>query len=99
MKQHFVMFAAYNAWANQRIYEAASGLTKEEFARDAGAFFKSMRGTLNHLAGHRQDLDEALYGRGRCARRRSTPSSTSISRNCASRASSRTSAWSTGSAR
>lgn len=44
-----MMFAAYNAWANARIYEAASGLTREEFARDAGAFFKSMRGTLNHL--------------------------------------------------
>lgn len=44
-----MMFAAYNAWANERIYEAASSLTKEEFARDVGAFFKSMRGTLNHL--------------------------------------------------
>ena len=44
-----MMFAAYNAWANQRIYEATSGLTKAEFVRDAGAFFKSMRGTLNHL--------------------------------------------------
>ena len=49
VKQHFMMFAAYNAWANARIYEAASALTKEEFAHDAGAFFKSMRGTLNHL--------------------------------------------------
>jgi uncharacterized damage-inducible protein DinB len=44
-----MMFAAYNAWANQRIYDVASGLTKAEFARDTGAFFKSMRGTLNHL--------------------------------------------------
>ena len=49
LKQHFMMFAAYNAWANARVYEAASGLTKAEFTRDAGAFFKSMRGTLNHL--------------------------------------------------
>lgn len=44
-----MMFAAYNAWANLRIYEAASQLTKEEFERDAGVFFKSMRGTLNHI--------------------------------------------------
>ena len=44
-----MMFAAYNAWANARVYEAASGLTKTEFTRDAGAFFKSMRGTLNHI--------------------------------------------------
>lgn len=44
-----MMFAAYNAWANGRIYDAAAGLTKAEFTRDAGAFFKSMRGTLNHI--------------------------------------------------
>jgi uncharacterized damage-inducible protein DinB len=44
-----MMFAAYNAWANARIYEAASDLNKEEFGRDTGAFFKSMRGTLNHI--------------------------------------------------
>jgi uncharacterized damage-inducible protein DinB len=49
MKQHFMMFAAYNAWANQQIYEASAALTDEEFARDVGAFFKSMCGTLNHL--------------------------------------------------
>jgi len=44
-----MMFAAYNAWANARIYEATADLTKEEFGRDTGAFFKSMRGTLNHI--------------------------------------------------
>lgn len=49
MKQHFSMFAAYNAWANDRVYDVASTLSKEEFERDVGAFFKSMRGTLNHL--------------------------------------------------
>lgn len=49
MKQHFTMFAAYNRWANQRIYAAASELTEEEFNRDTGAFFKSGMGTLNHL--------------------------------------------------
>lgn len=49
MRQHFMMFAAYNAWANKRLYDAASELTEEEFRRDVGAFFKSMMGTLNHL--------------------------------------------------
>ncbi|MBX3596007.1 MAG: damage-inducible protein DinB [Rhizobiaceae bacterium] len=49
MKQHFRMFAAYNQWANARIYEAAADLSEEEFERDVGAFFKSMMGTLNHL--------------------------------------------------
>lgn len=49
MKQHFSMMAAYNRWANARLYEAAGELTSEELNRDVGAFFKSMIGTLNHL--------------------------------------------------
>lgn len=44
-----MMFSAYNAWANERLYAAASALTDEEWRRDTGAFFKSMMGTLNHL--------------------------------------------------
>ena len=49
MKQHFMMFAAYNQWANGRIYDAATDLDEEEFNRDVGAFFGSLMGTLNHL--------------------------------------------------
>ena len=49
MKQHFEMFAAYNKWANGRIYDAAAELPADDFERDMGAFFKSMMGTLNHL--------------------------------------------------
>lgn len=49
MKQHFMMMAAYNAWANERIYGAAATLPAEALNRDVGAFFKSMMGTLNHL--------------------------------------------------
>jgi len=44
-----MMFAAYNQWANARIYDAAAALTDEEFNRDTGAFFGSMMGTLNHI--------------------------------------------------
>jgi len=49
LKQHFMMFAAYNEWANQRVYEAAEDLTADEWQRDTGAFFGSMMGTLNHV--------------------------------------------------
>ncbi|MDI6026378.1 DinB family protein [Corticibacterium sp. UT-5YL-CI-8] len=49
MKTHFRMFAAYNQWANARIFDAASELSVEEYERDVGAFFKSAMGTLNHL--------------------------------------------------
>jgi uncharacterized damage-inducible protein DinB len=49
MKDHFRQFAAYNAWANRRLYDAAALLSDAEFRADRGAFFRSMRGTLNHL--------------------------------------------------
>lgn len=49
MKQHFQMFAAYNKWANGRIYDAAATLSSDELERNMGAFFKSMIGTLNHM--------------------------------------------------
>ncbi|AZN99118.1 damage-inducible protein DinB [Mesorhizobium sp. M9A.F.Ca.ET.002.03.1.2] len=49
MKQHFMMFAGYNQWANNRIYDAAADLGEEEFDRNVGAFFGSMMGTLNHI--------------------------------------------------
>ena len=49
MKQHFMMFATYNQWANGRLYDAAADLAEEELGRDVGAFFGSMLGTLNHL--------------------------------------------------
>ncbi len=49
MKRHFMMFAAYNRWANTRIYDAAADFTDDEFRRDVGAAFGSMMGTLNHV--------------------------------------------------
>ncbi len=47
--RHFQMFAAYNRWANGTLYDAVAALTPEERDRDAGAFFGSITGTLNHL--------------------------------------------------
>jgi uncharacterized damage-inducible protein DinB len=49
MKAHYSGFAAYNAWANRRLYDAAAALSDAEYRADKGAFFKSMHGTLNHL--------------------------------------------------
>jgi uncharacterized damage-inducible protein DinB len=49
MKNQYAMFAGYNAWANKELYGAAAALPAEEFGRDIGLFFHSMRGTLNHL--------------------------------------------------
>jgi uncharacterized damage-inducible protein DinB len=49
MRSHFTMLAAYNAWANEQLFEAASKLSDADFRADRGAFFRSVHGTLNHL--------------------------------------------------
>lgn len=49
MKSRFEQLAAYNKWANARLYEAAFALPEADYRRDVGAFFKSLHGTLNHL--------------------------------------------------
>ncbi|MEM7211241.1 MAG: DinB family protein, partial [Pseudomonadota bacterium] len=51
MKDHFDMMAAYNIWANNRLYDAALALPDDDYRKDLGAFFKSVHGTLNHLYG------------------------------------------------
>lgn len=49
MKAHFRQLAAYNTWANERVYAVAGQLSTEEFTRDLKAFFRSVQGTLNHI--------------------------------------------------
>jgi uncharacterized damage-inducible protein DinB len=49
MKPLFQMLAAYNTWANERLYDAAARIPDAEYRRDRGAFFGSLHGTLNHL--------------------------------------------------
>jgi uncharacterized damage-inducible protein DinB len=43
------LFAEYNRWMNDKLYDAALRLTDEQRKADRGAFFKSIHGTLNHL--------------------------------------------------
>jgi len=49
MLDHFKRFAAYNCWANQRLFDAAAQLTAEQYKKDCGVAFQSMQGTLNHI--------------------------------------------------
>lgn len=49
MKPMFEMLAGYNAWANQRLYDAVAALADTDYRADHGAFFGSVHGTLNHL--------------------------------------------------
>ncbi len=39
----------YNAWANRRILDACGALTEEQFTRDLGSSFRSVRDTLVHI--------------------------------------------------
>ncbi|HZL30121.1 MAG TPA: DinB family protein [Pseudolabrys sp.] len=49
MKERYRMFAGYNSWCNERLYDAASKVPDADYRADRGAFFKSLHGTLNHL--------------------------------------------------
>ena len=47
--EHYRALARYNAWMNEKIYATAAELPDAERRCDAGAFFRSIHGTLNHL--------------------------------------------------
>ncbi len=49
MTDRYRKLAAYNSWANARLYEAAAAIPEADRRADRGAFFKSLHGTLNHL--------------------------------------------------
>jgi uncharacterized damage-inducible protein DinB len=41
----------YDRWANNRVLQAVSALTAEQFTRDLGGSFRSVRDTLVHIIG------------------------------------------------
>ena len=45
----FKQFAAYNKWANARLYAAALDLPETSYRLHIGVFFGGLHGTLNHL--------------------------------------------------
>jgi uncharacterized damage-inducible protein DinB len=47
--ENFRQLAAYNHWANMRIYGAAHEMPEQQYRRATGVFFGSLHGTLNHL--------------------------------------------------
>lgn len=47
--RHFLQLARYNVWATRRLVDAVALLPDADYRRDAGLFFKSVHGTLNHL--------------------------------------------------
>ncbi|HEY0223215.1 MAG TPA: DinB family protein [Pseudolabrys sp.] len=49
MKARYRMFAGYNTWCNERLYDAAAQLADADYRAPRGVFFTSLHGTLNHL--------------------------------------------------
>ncbi|HUG63046.1 MAG TPA: DinB family protein [Methylomirabilota bacterium] len=47
---HARLMATYNTWMNRKLYDTAAHLEPSELARERGAFFGSILGTMNHLA-------------------------------------------------
>jgi uncharacterized damage-inducible protein DinB len=45
----FKQLAAYNKWANARLYAAALDLSERSYTLHIGVFFGGLHGTLNHL--------------------------------------------------
>ena len=46
---YFATLSRYNVWATRTLFEHVDALPEAEYRRDAGLFFRSVHGTLNHL--------------------------------------------------
>jgi uncharacterized damage-inducible protein DinB len=64
---HFQIFAAYNAWANEQLYDVCSQLETATYFAPRQAFFGSIHGTLNHILvgdriwmGRFEDVDHGI---------------------------------------
>jgi uncharacterized damage-inducible protein DinB len=53
----------YNLWADRRTLDACAALTNEQFTRDLGSSFGSVRDTVVHLYGAEWLWNERLQGR------------------------------------
>jgi uncharacterized damage-inducible protein DinB len=53
----------FNQWADRRTLDACSTLTNEQFMRDLGSSFRSVRDTVAHLYGAEWVWNERIQGR------------------------------------
>jgi len=49
--EEMVALYEYNAWADRRALEVAGALTREQFTKQLGSSFSSVRDTLSHIYG------------------------------------------------
>ena len=61
--QEVQLLFLYNQWANRRTLDACAALAPEQFARDLGSSFPSVRDTLAHIFGGEWIWYERFFGR------------------------------------
>jgi uncharacterized damage-inducible protein DinB len=61
--EDFRLLFDYNSWANHRALDACSKLSAEQFTRDLGSSFRSVRDTLAHIYGAEWLWLERWHGR------------------------------------
>jgi uncharacterized damage-inducible protein DinB len=61
--QDFRLLYDYNSWANHRALDACAALSEEQFTRDLGSSFRSVRDTLAHICGVEWLWLERWHGR------------------------------------
>jgi uncharacterized damage-inducible protein DinB len=65
--QEMLTLYEYNAWADRRILEATSGLTKNQYTKPLGSSFSSVRDTVVHIYGVERLWFERFQGRSPAA--------------------------------
>ena len=65
--QEMLQLYEYNAWADRRVVEAASALSREQFNQKLGSSFSSVRDTLSHIFGVEWLWLERFQGRSPAA--------------------------------
>lgn len=53
----------YNQWADRRLLDACASLTNEQFTRNLGSSFSSVRDTVTHMYGAEYVWNERFQGR------------------------------------
>lgn len=66
-KEEIAALVEFNAWANQRVVSAVESLALEQFTRELGSSFSSVRDTLAHILGVEWVWLERLQGRSPAA--------------------------------
>ena len=69
MNDYFTTLARYNLWATRKLFEHIDALSEADYRRDAGLFFKSVHGTLNHLLVAEHELWFARFATGTSPKR------------------------------